>query len=542
MNNQKFFLLTAIALSIFLLWDKWQLKQNPPQQTQTINAEQAPSVNVNNVNTGNINNNSEVPNLTSANINIDVNTPNVANTNSLVSVETDLLNIIIDKTGAITNATLKQYPLTINSEEKVKILDNNEKFFIAQGGLAPQGVVPTHLSDNWQVKNSNYTLTNDSLVVPLIWQQNGVIVIKNFVFTRDSYKVDVNYQITNNTNEDINLLSYSRLSRNPIDQHTMVMPTFSGGAIYNDEDIYEKFDFDEFASRDAITTKGGFTAQVEHYFIGAIIPEQNQVNKFSSKVNNNNYILENITPQQVVKANETKVINADSFYLGPKEKVRIDKVVKGLDHTVDYSWLYIIAMPLAEFIYWIYSLVGNWGLAIIILTIVVKLAFYKLSEKSYKSMAGMRKLAPRLETLKEKYGDDRMAMGQKTMELYKEAKVNPASGCLPILVQMPVFIALYWVLIEMVELRHTPFLYVPDLSAADPYYILPVLMGLTMFIQQKLNPKPTDPMQAKIMMSLPIVFTIFFLWFPAGLVLYWLLNNVLSIAQQWVITKRIENS
>jgi YidC/Oxa1 family membrane protein insertase len=197
-------------------------------------------------------------------------------------------------------------------------------------------------------------------------------------------------------------------------------------------------------------------------------------------------------------------------------------------------------MPLAELLYWIFSLVGSWGLAIILLTILIKLAFYKLSEKSYKSMAGMRKLAPRMEHLKATYGDDKQKMGQKTMELYKEAKVNPASGCLPIVVQMPVFISLYWVLIEMVELRQTPFLYLPDLSAQDPYYILPIVMGVSMFIQQKLNPKPTDPMQAKIMMALPLVFTVFFLWFPSGLVLYWVLNNILSIAQQWYINKKIE--
>lgn len=537
MNNQKFFLLTAIALSVFLLWDKWQIEQNPaPAVAPTTQAAQTPTTNTPVVTQTTPS--AEVPTLTNS---AQTDVPSSASkTPVLVTVETDLLHVEINEHSTITRATLKQYPTQINSTENIQLLDDsNNRFFIAEGGLAPQGIVPTHI-DNWSAAQSHYTLNGKSLVVPLTWEKDGITVIKNLIFTQNSYLIQVHYDITNNSNKAINVLSYSRLSRKKLKRGgSLSMRAFSGGAIYNDEEVYEKFKFDEFAGRPKITTQGGFAAQVEHYFIGAIIPNQEQQNTFSSKVVNGNYILENIDPTQTITPGTSTTLLADSFYVGPKEKDRIEKVTPGLDHTVDYSWLYIIAKPLAEFIYWIYSLVGSWGLSIILLTISVKLVFYKLSEKSYKSMAGMRKLAPRLEALKEKYGDDRVAMGRKTMELYKEAKVNPASGCLPILVQMPVFISLYWVLSEVVELRHTPFLYLPDLSAADPYYILPILMGITMFIQQKLNPKPSDPMQAKIMMTLPIIFTVFFLWFPSGLVLYWLFNNILSIVQQWVITKRI---
>jgi YidC/Oxa1 family membrane protein insertase len=537
MNNQKFFLLTAIALSIFLLWDKWQLKQNPPQQISS----QTQQTSHTTLPTGEVIHNEDIPTLT-ANTDVPSLSPNAATRNKkTITIDTDVLQLEIDENSAIVGAKLKQYPKTLGSEEVVELLArNNEKFYIIQSGLAPKNIMPTHLAI-WQVANDSYTLTGDTLTVPFVWEKNGIKVVKNFRFSKDSYLVKVDYEVHNTTNKDITTLSYNRLNRHKIDQGSLMMPTFSGGAHYDtQQELYEKFDFDDFSDGNTLTTKGGWGSLVEHYFISAIIPNRNQKNTFKTKVVGSEHTLNHTAPTIVVPAGQTTTIDAAHFYIGPKEKARIDNVVKGLDHTVDYSWLYIIAMPLAEFLYWIFSLVGSWGLAIIVLTVIIKLAFYKLSEKSYSSMAGMRKLAPRLEHLKATYGDDRVKMGQKTMELYKEAKVNPASGCLPILVQMPVFISLYWVLIEMVELRQIPFLYLPDLSAADPYYILPIIMGLSMFVQQKLNPKPTDPMQAKIMMSLPFVFTIFFLWFPSGLVLYWVLNNILSIAQQWYINKKVE--
>jgi YidC/Oxa1 family membrane protein insertase len=235
-------------------------------------------------------------------------------------------------------------------------------------------------------------------------------------------------------------------------------------------------------------------------------------------------------------------LTSSQLYIGPKEHARLELLSPGLDRTVDYGFLYIVAKPLSVVLHWINGFIGNWALSIIAITFLIKLAFYKLSEKSYRSMAGMKKLAPRLQKIKETYGDDKQKIGKKTMELYKQEKVNPAAGCLPILVQIPVFISIYWVLIEMVELRQFSFLYLPDLSSRDPFFILPLIMGASMWFQQRLNPPPADPMQAKIMMMLPIIFTIFFLWFPAGLVIYWVTNNLLSIAQQVFINKRINKT
>ena len=278
---------------------------------------------------------------------------------------------------------------------------------------------------------------------------------------------------------------------------------------------------------------------IQHYFFVAMIPEAEATHNYSAKVNDGKYLLTVVNPAQDVASGSSATLGKNALYIGPKEQAHIGNLAPGLDKTVDYGILFIIAKPLSEVLNWIYAYVDSWGYAILILTLLIKLVFYKLSEKSYRSMAGMRKLSPRLAKLKETYGDNKEKMGQKTMELYRKEKINPAAGCLPILVQIPVFISLYWVLLEMVELRQTPFWYLLDLAAPDPFYILPLIMGASMFVQQKLNPPPPDPMQAKIMMALPFIFTVFFLWFPSGLVLYWVANNILSIAQQWFINKRI---
>lgn len=533
MNNQKLFLIIAIFLSVFLLWDKWQVKDNKTVATAHQNIEETqrndiPSI-VDNIPT-------PIKGVSVPAVKSKQNSPE-----SVVTITTDILTLkVSDKGATIVKAILNNYPQELHSTNNFVLLDDTEgSYFVAEGGLAPQDIMPTHNS-TWSSDRSNYTMKNDTLTVPFTWEKNGIKVTKNFTFKRDSYIVDVEYIVNNQTNANINILHYSQLSRKKEAKYSHMMPTFIGGAMYNDEGIYQKYKFDKFENVNKITSKSGWVAMIEHYFLAAIIPDQLTTNTFSTRDNNGNYSIRSVSPTISIPAQNNITFNGDSFYIGSKEKQRIEKAVKGLDHTVDYSWLYIVAKPLSEVLYWIFSIVGSWGLSIILLTILIKLAFYKLSEKSYKSMAGMRKLAPRLEQLKATYGDDKKKMGKKTMELYKEAKVNPASGCLPILVQMPVFISLYWVLIEVVELRQTSFLYLPDLSAQDPYYILPVLMGISMFVQQKLNPKPTDPMQAKIMSVLPIIFSLFFLFFPSGLVLYWVMNNVLSIAQQRLINKRIE--
>ncbi len=540
MNNQKFFLIIAIALSIFLLWDKWQIKHNAPSAANNILIENNASIATTKVA-------DDLPDINIDNIQSDnQNLPIVNNINyaNNIKINTDLLSLEISNKGAtILYTELNHYPQEIGSKKNFVLLnDKADDYFVMQSGLLPKDIMPTHNAIFTTDKN-NYNLIDDTLTVPFMWEQNGIKIIKTFSFRRGSYLIDVNYKIFNNSNKNITIVSYSQLARHKLEQHSVLMPTFSGGAVYNDKDVYEKIKFTDFTKNNIVNSKGGWAALVEHYFLAAIIPNQQQNNKFSTRVVGDKYILSSVSSSSIIVAKNSNIeLSAGKFYLGAKEKQKLATAFKGLEYTVDYSWLYIIAKPLSELLHFIFSLVGNWGLTIIMLTILIKLAFYKLSEKSYKSMAKMRKLAPRLEKLKERYGDDKQKMGQKTMQLYKEAKVNPASGCLPILVQMPVFIALYWVLIETVEFRHTAFLYLPDLSAPDPYYILPVIMGVSMYIQQKLNPKPADPIQAKIMTALPVVFSIFFLWFPSGLVLYWVINNTLSILQQRLIIKRIDKA
>jgi len=287
--------------------------------------------------------------------------------------------------------------------------------------------------------------------------------------------------------------------------------------------------------------KGGWVAMIQHYFAGAWIPNPDTSNYYYSKAEPGSpYLLGTMSPNKMVAAGATGNYSMGA-YIGPKIQDLMSEAAPNLDRTVDYGWLWMIAQPLFLGLSLIHSFLGNWGWSIITLTLLIKLAFFHLSATSYKSMARMRKLQPKMVQLRERHGDDRQKMNQAMMELYKTEKINPLSGCLPILVQIPVFIALYWTLLESVELRHAPFMFwLTDLATHDPYFVLPVLMGLSMLIQQRLNPAPPDPIQAKVMMALPFVFTFFFLWFPSGLVLYWVVNNILSIAQQWVITKRIE--
>jgi len=536
MDNQKLFLIIAIFLSIFLLSEQWDrqhavdvngdlLYQPKTERTSSVPAK----------------NDANIPSAIVTNSTLDVPATKITNTGQFITVSSDLLTVnISNKGGTITNAWLNDYPIELGSESHFKLLsDTPNELFQAQSGLLPSEQMPTHHS-MFSSAQTSYQMQGDSLVVPLIWKgDNGVVVTKNYHFTRGSYLVDIDYQVSNNSNKNIAITSYTQLVRNALDQSTMMMPTYTGGAKYDDQEVYEKIEFDEFNEQPETTSKGGWSAMIQHYFFVAMIPETQATHNYSAKVNDGKYLLTVVNPAQNVASGSSATLGKNSLYIGPKEQAHIGNLAPGLDKTVDYGILFIIAKPLSEVLNWLYAYVGSWGYAILILTLLIKLAFYKLSEKSYRSMAGMRKLSPRLTKLKETYGDDKEKMGKKTMELYRKEKINPAAGCLPILVQIPVFISLYWVLLEMVELRQTPFWYLLDLAAPDPFYILPLIMGVSMFVQQKLNPPPPDPMQAKIMMALPFIFTVFFLWFPSGLVLYWVANNILSIAQQWYINKRI---
>ena len=548
MNTQKIFLFIAIFLTIFILWDKWELTQSTDENGNTITQTNIVAVDSQDA-AIDVPSPSDVPNVAST-VSIDT-TPIIDNSftqGTFTTVVTDLLTVEIShKGGTIINAYLNEYPKELKSEEKFQLLSNSpDRIFHAHSGLIPAEQMPTHQSEYTSERQEYFLQGNSELIVPLIWKgDNGVVVTKKYHFKPDSYIVEVDYLISNNSNTDQIVSSYTQLSHGSEEESgggfMMGMQNFSGGATYNDEEIFEKIDFEDFDSSPKTTSIGGWAAMIQHYFFAAWIPNDDEKHTYSTKSSRGKYLLTTVNPSSKIAAGTTASLGKNQLYIGPKEHVRLELLAPGLDKTVDYGWLFIIAKPVAIFLHWIYSFIGNWALSIIVLTLIIKLAFYKLSEKSFRSMAGMKKLAPRLQKIKETYKDDKQKIGKKTMELYKSEKINPAAGCLPILVQIPVFISIYWVLIEMVELRQTPFLYLPDLSMKDPYFILPLIMGASMWFQQRLNPPPADPIQAKIMMMLPVVFTVFFLWFPSGLVLYWVTNNVLSITQQVYINKKINS-
>ena len=480
-------------------------------------------------------------------------TPEKSSTAEKINIQTDTFNIDIDSRGGnITRVNLKKYPLSLDRPDTQYPLltELPANFYIAQSGLiaTQKELAPTHEAIySFSQKKYEMAENENELTVDLFWQhESGIEVIKRFKFTRDSHVINISHIINNKSQIDWSGRQYLQLQRvKPSeDGQSMFIYTYTGGAIYSQENKYEKIDFDELAdSKLNRDIQGGWLAMLQHYFVSAWVPTSQDLHHYYSKaLNNGRYVLGSYSPKNIIPSGQQNEFSAQ-FFSGPKLQHELENLSEGLELTVDYGWLTIIAKPLFYVLEWINGFVSNWGWSIIILTFLIKLAFYKLSETSYKSMANMKKVAPRLQTLKERYGDDKQRLNQAMMEMYKKEKINPLGGCLPMLVQIPVFIALYWVLLESVELRQAEWiLWIDDLSIKDPYFVLPLLMGITMFIQQKLNPPPPDPMQAKIMMSLPIVFTVFFAFFPSGLVLYWFANNLLSILQQWRITKAIEQS
>lgn len=467
-----------------------------------------------------------------------------------VMVTTDLLRAEINAHGGDIDALwLLQHPVSVD-KPKVPfqlLKDGDDGTFVAQSGLIGyEDNFPTHNVD-FAVDNTQYEMPAgaDELRVPLKWQgPDGVQYTKLFVFHRGSYVVDVQFLVVNKSQKPWTGYAYEQLKRSYVARGGLFsLPTYTGGALYTPENKYHKETFDNMAEKPvAVQTRGGWVAMLQHYFVGAWIPPEDDDTEFYSRtLPNQLYVIgaKDKTATEIPPGQEGRVMVA-RLYAGPKEHTRLEKAAPGLELTVDYGWLTVISSPLFWLLSHIHRLIGNWGWSIIILTVLIKLAFYPLSAASYKSMAQMKKLQPKLQSLKERYGEDRQKLNQAMMELYKTEKINPLGGCLPIVVQIPVFLALYWVLLESVEMRQTPFiLWIRDLSSPDPYFVLPVVMGLSMYVQQLLNPQPPDPMQRRIFMVMPIAFTVMFLFFPAGLVLYWVVNNMLSILQQWRITRVI---
>ncbi len=487
-------------------------------------------------------------------------TPGIASTatdsnpeNRFIHVRTDVLDLTIDRvSGNLVQSSLLDYDKSLNSKEPLQLLTNSQgRTYVMESGLigrdgpdsSKNGAAPVYQSDA-----SSYQLAEneDQLTVDLNYtSENGLQITKRYEFSRDSYEIGVRYLITNGSDQPWQGNFTGKIVRDnapdPTAQTSMGIKAFLGMVMSTPEDPYEKFGLDDLSeTKINQSVTNGWLAFLQHYFLAAWVPERDQPAQFQTTQRGALHVMGFVYPATTVAPGETVEVGARA-YVGPKIIDRLEAVAPNLDRTVDFGFLFFISLPLFMILEWFHSIFGNWGVSIILLTVLVKAVFFHLSATSYKSMAKMRAVAPQLTRLKELYGDDRQRMSQEMMALYKREKINPLGGCLPILVQMPVFISLYWVLFESVQLRHAPFmLWIHDLSQMDPYFILPILMGASMFLQMHLNPTPPDPMQAKIMKAMPLVFTVFFLWFPAGLVLYWLVNNILSISQQWYITRKIE--
>ena len=390
-------------------------------------------------------------------------------------------------------------------------------------------------------------MARDTVVVDLTRSTDELNLTKRYTFVRDSYDVRMDYVIENKGDTVWQDRFYAQLKRDGSEDPSTVnssapMNTYQGAAVRSVDQPYVKLPFSDFGkSRFEQNVEGGYAAMLQLYFLTAWVPDQAQRHTYYTNLSHDQqYHFVGFIDNVAVQPGQTVTVGAD-LYAGPKDQDRLERLADGLQLTKDFGWLWFLAQPLFTLLKFIQSMVGNWGWSIILLTVCVKAIFYPLNATSFRSMAKMRKLGPKMQDLKEKHGDDRQKLSQAMMELYKKEKVNPMGGCLPILVQMPVFIALYWVLQESVELRQAPWLgWIHDLSQMDPYFILPLIMGGSMFAQQLLNPTPPDPTQAKVMKLMPVIFTVFFLWFPAGLVLYWITNNTLSIIQQFIITRKIE--
>jgi YidC/Oxa1 family membrane protein insertase len=541
-DNLRIALYAVLIVLVLFLFQAWN-KDHPQPVTTTTESVTSPT-------------NNYIPQVSNTSqtqttpVSTEVTKPAAPEVNA-IHVKTDVFDVVIDPTGGdITQVSLVKFPESLHSANPFVLLNNNpDTRYIAQSGLLSGTGPDTSKGQGlYTAEKTDYTLSNDQneLQVKLHWQDaEGLKVTKIFTFKRDNYEIGVAYQIDNQTSKSWDGNFYMQLMRknNPptSTQGLANFATYFGAAVSSPEKPYQKISFKEMASNNLNQTiTGGWAAMIQHYFVSAWVPDKNTTSQyFSRKTRDGMYAVGMIGSKINVNPGQS-VTTQSKFYAGPSVATQLEKVAPGLQLTIDYGWLWIISIAIFWMMQHIYNLVGNWGWSIVLVTLVIKLMFYHLSAKSYRSMSMLKKLQPKINQLKERFGEDKQKFTQATLELYRKEKVNPMSGCLPILIQIPVFIGLYWVLIESVQLRQAPWiLWIHDLSLKDPYYILPVLMGFSMFLQQRLNPPSQDPMQAKVMMLMPVIFTVMFLNFPAGLMLYWFVNNTLSFLQQWWIMRSI---
>lgn len=465
----------------------------------------------------------------------------------VVTIATDVIKAQIDTAGGeLKYLELLKHKDTVDPTKNLVLFNATaQQTYLAQTGLIG-GEFPNHKSIFRVQPGTRELGAGNEVKLVLESEAGGIKLIKTFTFKRGDYNIDIKHDIANLSGTPVAPSLYLQLVRdgNKPGGESKLYSTFTGPAVYTEAEKFQKLDFEKIESgKDEHATKAdnGWVALIQHYFVSALIPQQNAPREiFTKKVDTNLYAIGAILPLGTIAPGATVSMDAH-LYSGPQETAALEKIAPGLDLVKDYGWLTIIAKPIFWLMNQIHKVIGNWGWTIIALTVLIKLAFFPLSAASYRSMAKMKLVTPKMTAIRERFKSEPQKMNQAMMELYKTEKINPLGGCLPIVVQIPVFISLYWVLLASVEMRNAPWLgWIHDLSAPDPFYILPVVMAISMFIQTKLNPKPPDPMQAKIMMFMPIAFSVMFFFFPAGLVLYWVVNNILSIAQQWAITSKME--
>lgn len=541
MDTQRLVLLCIFAFSLLMLWEAWERMQQPrpapaasAPATQPARPPGAPGENA------------AAPRSGSGAVPASM----AAAKGETVLVTTDLVRAELDSVGAtLRHLELLRHKDSNDPNKDFVLLGAGHKYEAQSGLTGPEG--PNHRT-LWRVEPGPHELEpgQDSLVVRFSAPSaEGLQVEKAYTFHRNSYVIDVALSVHNKSAAPVATYAYFQLTHDgqPEGDHNTVASSFgarsfTGFAVYSEEHKYQKvspadIDKGKADSEYLHQAKDGWLAFVQHYFVSAWLPASGVPREYTiEKRQDGTYAGRAVVPVHVAAGSEGSV--TVPLYAGPQEKRRLEAAAPGLDLVVDYGWLAIIAWPLFWLLEKLHALTGNWGVAIILLTVLIKLVFFPLSAASYKSMAKMKLITPRLTKLREMYGNDRQKMNQAMMELYRTEKINPLGGCFPIVVQIPVFIALYWVLLAAIELRHAPFIFwIKDLSALDPYYVLPVLMTATMVLQTRMNPKPPDPVQAKVMQFMPFIFSVFFFFFPAGLVLYWLVNNILSILQQWQIQR-----
>jgi YidC/Oxa1 family membrane protein insertase len=534
MDTQRLILFIVFSFSLLLLWEAWQKEAKPPvpEVATTQGTVPTPSARTDAPSAGR----ADVPPAAASD----------GGPREQLRVNTDMVRAEIDTRGGDITYLELLHQKDARDETKNIVLFGPEHRYAAQSGLIGAGL-PNHRTPfRAQAKEFALVGGQDRLEVRLeASTPQGVRVTKVLTFHRASYRIGVAEEIANGTSAPLATDAYFQLTRDgkPPGGDPYMTKTYTGAAVYTERDKFQKVTFDDIVNGKIAypkTSDNGWIAMIQHYFVAALLPPEKTPREFyTRKLDGDLFSIGVIVPVGPIAPGATAKVEVP-LYAGPQDQDHLQSVAPGLQLVVDYGWLTVIAAPLFWVLKLFHGWAGNWGLAIILLTVLIKLIFFPLSAASYRSMAKMKLVTPRLMKLREQYGDDKVKMNQAMMELYKTEKINPLGGCLPIVVQIPVFISLYWVLFESVELRHAPFyLWIKDLSGPDPWYVLPTLMMVSMIVQTKMNPTPPDPVQAKVMMIMPLVFGVMFYFFPSGLVLYWFINNILSILQQWQITRMI---